>query len=245
MIQHPRTSLVRGAGLALVCLILAPTVTEAQSGRPDRERVQRRGAPVVERVDRRAERRAERRVERRAAGQDTQVERRRVRERATDRPEMRPRGAERRPFGRRGGMQRPRALSPEVRARIVERFDRDGSGVLEADERSRAREAMRRRLGEARPGAVAPEARGRQGGRTEVAPRAGRTGAGRTGAGRSGEGQSGIGRPGAALRAGLLKRFDADGSGALEGEERARARAALRERFPEGRVRMQRPDGRS
>jgi len=132
-----------------------------------------------------------------------------------------------------------------VRARIVERFDRDGSGVLEADERSRAREAMRRRLGEARPGAVAPEARGRQGGRTEVAPRAGRTGAGRTGAGRSGEGQSGIGRPGAALRAGLLKRFDADGSGALEGEERARARAALRERFPEGRVRMQRPDGRS
>ena len=240
MIQHPRTSLVRGAGLALVCLILAPTVTEAQSGRPDRERVQRRGAPVVERVDRRAERRAERRVERRAAGQDTQVERRRVRERATDRPEMRPRGAERRPFGRRGGMQRPRALSPEVRARIVERFDRDGSGVLEADERSRAREAMRRRLGEARPGAVAPEARGRQGGRTEVAPRAGRTGAGRTG-----EGQSGIGRPGAALRAGLLKRFDADGSGALEGEERARARAALRERFPEGRVRMQRPDGRS
>ncbi|MGA1780604.1 MAG: hypothetical protein ACO4CW_09755, partial [Planctomycetota bacterium] len=107
-------------------------------------------------------------------------------------------------------MQRPRALSPEVRARIVERFDRDGSGVLEADERSRAREAMRRRLGEARPGAVAPEARGRQGGRTEVAPRAGRTG----------EGQPGVGRPGAALRAGLLKRFDADGSGALEGEER-------------------------
>ncbi|MGA1533353.1 MAG: hypothetical protein ACO4B4_02515, partial [Planctomycetota bacterium] len=94
---------------------------------------------------------------------------------------------------------------------------------------------MRRRLGEARPGAVAPEARGRQGGRTEVAPRAGRTG----------EGQPGVGRPGAALRAGLLKRFDADGSGALEGEERARARAALRERFPEGRVRMQRPDGRS
>ncbi|MHC4934857.1 MAG: hypothetical protein ACYTGJ_01425 [Planctomycetota bacterium] len=136
-------------------------------------------------------------------------------------------------------MQRPRALSPEVRARIVERFDRDGSGVLEADERSRAREAMRRRLGEARPGAVAPEARGRQGGRTEVAPRAGRSGAGR-----SGPGQSGVGRPGAALRAGLLKRFDADGSGALEGEERARARAALRERFPEGRVRMQRPDGR-
>ena len=126
----------------------------------------------------------------------------------------------------------------ELRAKVMQRFDRDQDGKLDAPERAAAREAVRNRL-EGRDGRIrklmmlrkrfgqrglgqrsGPDPRG-------LSPRA----FGQRGAGEAGRSLRGRVRERASrLRATLLERFDADGDGELGPTEREQVRDALRNR---------------
>lgn len=88
---------------------------------------------------------------------------------------------------------------------LLEKFDANGDGKLNDEERAKAREAFARRRGK---GAV--EAAGR--GDCKEGKSAGRRG------------------PRPELREKMLEKFDADGDGKLNEEERARARATFQRR---------------
>jgi Ca2+-binding EF-hand superfamily protein len=137
------------------------------------------------------------------------------------------------------------------RRAILERFDEDGDGQLDEQERRQARRAMQRRQAQRRPGqGQAPGARGQRGQRPtreELFRRFDTDGDGqldeqerqrlrqevqrhrarRGGQGRMGDrGQTGQ-RP---SREEILQRFDANGNGQLDPEERRQVRQAMQRR---------------
>ena len=98
--------------------------------------------------------------------------------------------------------ERGRRPSPEMRKKLLEKFDADGDGKLNEAERSKARAEMKKRRGDRKPGEGRPGPRG---------PRS------------------------PEFRKKMLEKFDADGDGKLNEEERAKARKeAQGKRGPRG-----------
>ena len=152
-----------------------------------------------------------------------------------------------------GGVQGKRA---EIRQKILERFDQNQDGRLDATERQAARAAVKERLRKRRSdgsgpgrrgfgrGLGRPEAmRGRRGfggsesgsrfGRGRLGPqrfgRGGQRGSGAMGRRFGGGGQRGSGR--AMGRGAWVRRLDADGNGQIDAAELEALRAKLQERL--------------
>ena len=93
----------------------------------------------------------------------------------------------------------------EMRAELLKRFDKDGDGKLNEEERAAAKQAMQVRGG--RPGPKGQEKLG------------------------AGKGQPGQGAPGnRPNKEEFLKRFDKNGDGKITDDERAAAKQAMQER---------------
>jgi hypothetical protein len=114
-------------------------------------------------------------------------------------------------------------------AEIIKKFDKDGDGKLNDEEKAAAREAM---AGKGRPGAGGP-------GRpdfAEIIKKFDKDGDGKLNdeeKAAAREAMAGKGRPGGAgapSREELMKKFDKDGDGKLSEEERAAAKAAFQAR---------------
>lgn len=102
-----------------------------------------------------------------------------------------------------------------MRAKVLEKFDADGDGKLSDEERAAAK-AAREAKGNASPRQNGAGAGAKQGG-----PK-----------GKNGAGQMGAKR-GAQMRERILQKFDADGDGKLNEEERAAAKAAREQHIKE------------
>ena len=102
-----------------------------------------------------------------------------------------------------------------LRQLLLEKFDQDGDGKLNQEERAAASKAREERMAE----------RGKGG-----------TGKGAPGKGGAGRGKGAPGKPGNRLdfRRQLLEKFDADGDGKLNENERKAAREAFREQRSNG-----------
>ena len=100
----------------------------------------------------------------------------------------------------------------EMRKKLIEKFDADGDGKLSDDEKAKAREAMKKRRGQGRSGG--DKARGGRG-------------KGRPGGGASAD-----------FRKKMLEKYDADGDGKLNEEERGKARKEMQKHFKERREAM-------
>ena len=98
--------------------------------------------------------------------------------------------------------ERPRGPNPEMRQKMIEKFDKDGDGKLNEEERAAAREFMQER-------------------------RARRDGEGGPPWARDGERPQG---PNPEMRQKMIEKFDKDGDGKLNEEERAAARKFMQER---------------
>ncbi len=130
------------------------------------------------------------------------------------------------------------------REEILKKFDKNGDGKLDDDERKAAREAfMKKRGGKGRGGRP-------QFNREEIIKKFDKDGDGKLNdeerkalreafmkrrGGKGGGGKGRPGGPGARIdRAELLKKFDANGDGKLDDDERAKAREALRKKRRDG-----------
>ena len=110
-------------------------------------------------------------------------------------------------------------LDPEereaLRKAFLERFDTNGDGQIDASEREAARKALRMRRGGRRTGAPqAAKSKRPPGGKRRDTPR--------------GKGNAPFGKMGG--RAALLRRFDRNGDGKLDEQERAALRAFVQQR---------------
>ena len=108
----------------------------------------------------------------------------------------------------------------EMRKKLLEKFDADGDGKLNDDEKAKAREAMRKRRGDKTRGDRKP-------------------GDKKPGSDKAREGRRpGKGGPGADFRKKMLEKYDADKDGKLNEEERGKAREEMKKHFKERRAEM-------
>ena len=128
--------------------------------------------------------------------------------------------------------ERVRREDPFDREAMLKRFDADGDGELNEAERKEMRDFIFRSL-EERPGGNRPEGNRPQGNRPE--------------GDRPGQPPPGGGRGGGSGRQDLkvVEKFDEDGDGKLNVEERARARVYVKEQGSSSRRRGPRPRGRA